>query len=345
MVERPLGNRDFPEIEVQMAVVRAAPFEIALGGPRVSIGMPVYNAEEFIEDALVSILDQTFGDFEVVISDNCSEDRTGAICEAFAAKDERIRYFRTGRNVGIVRNFNLTFQLSRGTYFKWAAHDDVLAPEYLETAVAVLDRDPSVVLAAPAVALIDSTGHPLPFDETEGVFVTSHGEKVSAMKRATGCGSSSAEIRFRSVVLDLRSSVLNSFVFGLARSEALAQTRLHDFYLGSEKVVLAQLSLIGRLEQIEEPLFFWRIHPGHSGKTRRSPRDRSHVADITRRMDPQWRGRFPLMGLKQLFGYARVIRHSSIAPFEKARCALVLAEKFLHALARKSRGYVTARPS
>src|SRR3990172_11630910 len=114
--------------------------------PKVSVGMPVYNAERYLEEALASILAQSFDDFELVISDNASTDRTAEICRAYADKDERIRYFRMRQNYGVIDNFNSVFRLSGGEYFKWAASDDVCERDYLRKAVDVLDRDPSIVL-------------------------------------------------------------------------------------------------------------------------------------------------------------------------------------------------------
>src|SRR5688572_10868700 len=98
--------------------------------PRVSIGLPVYNGENYLAEAIDSILAQTFEDFELIISDNASTDRTQEICEAYAAKDGRIRYYRSEVNKGSAWNFNRVFELARGEYFKWAAHDDYIAPEY-----------------------------------------------------------------------------------------------------------------------------------------------------------------------------------------------------------------------
>src|SRR5512139_3267591 len=114
--------------------------------PRVSIGVPVYNGENFLKDALDSLLAQTFKDFEIVIADNVSTDQTEEICRSYAAKDARIRYYRNETNIGAGPNHNRVFELSRGEYFKWVCHDDMCAPEFLERCIEVLDRDPSVVL-------------------------------------------------------------------------------------------------------------------------------------------------------------------------------------------------------
>ena len=96
--------------------------------PKISIGMPVYNGENYLAQALRAILSQTFTDFELIISDNASTDATQRICETFAAEDSRVRYFRNSRNIGIEPNFNAAFEPARGKYFMWTAHDDLLEP-------------------------------------------------------------------------------------------------------------------------------------------------------------------------------------------------------------------------
>jgi len=103
--------------------------------PAVSIGMPVYNGERFLREALESLLNQTYRDFELIISDNASTDSTSAICAEYAARDPRIRYIRQSENIGASANFRFVFNESLGRYFMWAAHDDVRAPEFIEVAV------------------------------------------------------------------------------------------------------------------------------------------------------------------------------------------------------------------
>jgi glycosyltransferase involved in cell wall biosynthesis len=87
---------------------------------------------------------QTFQDLEIVICDNGSTDGTGEIARSFAARDDRVRYVRSERNRGGPWNFNRAFRLSRGDYFKWMAHDDVLAPDFLATSLDLLERDREV---------------------------------------------------------------------------------------------------------------------------------------------------------------------------------------------------------
>ncbi|MBS0016773.1 MAG: glycosyltransferase family 2 protein, partial [Arthrospira sp. SH-MAG29] len=129
--------------------------------PRVSIGLPVYNGENFIQETLDCLLSQTFDDFELIICDNASTDRTEEICRDYAARDKRIRYYRHPENLGAAKNYNRTFELSTAEYFKWAAHDDLYAPEFLERCVEALDTHPSTVLCYPQEYWIDEQGNPL----------------------------------------------------------------------------------------------------------------------------------------------------------------------------------------
>ena len=109
--------------------------------PRVSIGMPVYNGERYLRSAIESILAQTFQDFELIISDNASTDNSLSICQEFADQDKRIRIIEQSKNIGAMANFNFVAKEARGEYFKWAAADDLCAPQFIEKCIEVLDRD------------------------------------------------------------------------------------------------------------------------------------------------------------------------------------------------------------
>src|SRR3989338_1106721 len=123
-----------------------------------SIGMPVWNAQNYIREALNSILKQSFKDFELIISDNGSTDKTQKICEQYAKKDKRITYIRHETNRGAAWNYNYVVGLARGKYFKWAAHDDNLDPQFLRKCISVLEKDESVILAYTRAKLMDAKG-------------------------------------------------------------------------------------------------------------------------------------------------------------------------------------------
>lgn len=113
--------------------------------PRVSIGMPVYNGEPFLKDALDSLLGQSFRDFELILSDNASTDGTEVICRGYAARDQRIRYTRQPANLGAAANFKFVLDEARGKYFMWAACDDTRSPDFIELNYRFLSENPAYV--------------------------------------------------------------------------------------------------------------------------------------------------------------------------------------------------------
>lgn len=209
--------------------------------PRVSIGLPVFNGEKHLKEALDSILAQTYPDFELIISDNASTDRTQEICLAYAAKDPRVRYYRNERNIGASKNFNRTFALSSGEYFKWAAHDDVLAPEFLEKCISVLEQDPSIVLCYSKTGCIDE-----------------HGALVGTYDYEMKIDSRKPHVRFGDLISLMYPC---QATFGVIRKSVLEVTPLMGNYIGSDRNLLAEIGLIGRIYEIPEYLFFQRNNP------------------------------------------------------------------------------------
>ncbi len=126
--------------------------------PKVSIGLPVWNGEDFLQDALDSLLAQSFEDFELIIADNDSTDRTEAICREYASHDKRIRYYRNEHNIGLQANTQKVLDLATAAYFMWACHDDLWDRSYLAKMVDQLDHSDSLVLAGSNAASIDGTG-------------------------------------------------------------------------------------------------------------------------------------------------------------------------------------------
>lgn len=133
---------------------------MSLGGSLVSIGVPVYNGETFLSDALSSLLAQDYGDIELIISDNASTDRTASIAEEYARQDPRLRYYRSHENLGAIPNFNRTLELASGRYFMWAACDDIWERNFIKELVKLLDGANSAI-AFCRFDSIDETGHHL----------------------------------------------------------------------------------------------------------------------------------------------------------------------------------------
>jgi glycosyltransferase involved in cell wall biosynthesis len=209
--------------------------------PRVGIGMPVYNAQRYLREAIESALAQTMGDLELVISDNASTDATQDICRGYASRDPRVRYVRNETNLGVVANFNLAFTRTRAPYFKWAAYDDLHAPDYLERCLPVLDDDPRLVVVHSLTRSIDDSGRDC------GEFPATH---------RLDCPH--APERFRRMIWT------DSFppIWGLMRADAVRRTHLFEPYMGSDRNFLAELLMRGPVAYVPENLFFLREHPG-----------------------------------------------------------------------------------
>ena len=124
-----------------------------------TIGLPVYNGEPFLGEALDSILGQTYGEFTLIVSDNASTDRSVEIVQRFADDDDRVVLLRSETNMGAAWNLNHVFEQCQTPYFKWAAADDLLAPTCIERLIEVLENSPSSVVAAyPLTQIIDADG-------------------------------------------------------------------------------------------------------------------------------------------------------------------------------------------
>lgn len=263
--------------------------------------MPVFNGERFVEAAIESILHQTESDFELIISDNASSDRTGEICQVYAARDPRIRYRRNKRNLGAAENYNRVFRAASGRYFKWASHDDICAPEFLQRCVDVLERDPGVVLCFPRSVFIDESGEPL----------SEHVEEVSF---ADG----RPHRRLRTWLMERPSGWCN-LVFGVMRRDTLARTGLIGKYAASDYVLLAELAMHGKFHEVPEALFFRRDHAGRSGVAH------AGVARTTLWFDTSARKRrvyFPRW--RWFIEYLRAVRRARIGLREKAKSAAVV---------------------
>ena len=211
--------------------------------PCVSLGLPVFNGEKYLKQALDSILAQTYQDFEIIISDNASTDKTQQICLKYAAEQKRIHYYRNKENIGASKNYNRVFLLSSGNYFKWAAHDDVLAPEYLQKCVSVLENDSSIILCHSKTACIDE----------KGVVVADYDERT--LNRVT---SWIPHERFGDLISQRNTCWA---IMGVMRASSLKKTALQGDYLDADRNLLAEIGLIGRIYEIPEHLFFRRKHP------------------------------------------------------------------------------------
>jgi glycosyltransferase involved in cell wall biosynthesis len=281
--------------------------------PKLSIGLFVYNGERYLAGALGAFLDQTFGDFELIVSDNASTDRTEDICRAFAGVDRRIRYHRFEQNRGAQVNADRTVELAGAPYFKWAAHDDLCRPRYLEACLEVLDRSPDVVLCHSQSLAIDANDRviaPYP-DEPECMQETPHERLRPLLRRQHYCIP----------------------VFGVMRTAFLRSTFGHGDWVGSDRNLLAEAALRGKIAQVPEPLFLRRHHAESSISKIRD--ERARIAWY----DPKKAGTRTYPTSRVLQEYLRSISGAALSPPERWRCR---AEVLRWVLGRHHTGRRTA---
>ncbi len=236
-----MGSMPIPPLS-QPAQPRTRADPVAVPPPLVSIGLPVYNGDRYLRLALDSLLGQDYPYLELILADNASTDGTAAICREYAARDARIRYYRQAGNIGAVANFKRVAQLAQGTYFMWAAFDDLRSPTYVSATVAALEADPRAVLCCTGLRLIDEAGQEV--DEatwTHGIRPLGHTpwQRIRAVAQA---------------------GYWYDF-YGLIRRRALRQTRGPLPVWGYDVVLLLELCLRGRVAYVPQKLFAYRVFP------------------------------------------------------------------------------------
>jgi glycosyltransferase involved in cell wall biosynthesis len=275
----------------------------------VGIGLPVFNGEKHLAFALDSILAQTHSNFELIISDNASTDRTEEICRDYAGRDHRIRYFRNSENLGASKNYNRVFELfSGGKYFRWAAHDDVIAPTNLEKCVAALEACPAASLAFPRRRYITWE---------EGRVIGNAWESVAGAStedglvpgRPTNRLDSFDNINF-AAVLRLYGGWLPVFAFALMPTELLRKTQLLQPFPAADRILIAELAMLGQFVEVPEELYFQRLHPASNWTLRNTPEQEAAWFSPTRRAP-----KYPKMNI--YIECLKAICRSPIAPHKK----------------------------
>ena len=255
--------------------------------PVISVGMPVYNGERFVEESIRSVLAQTFGDFELLIADNASTDRSGEICQDYAARDPRIRYWRNASNVGAAANYNRLYAEAGSPYFRWSNADDLLAPDLHEKCLAALQEEPAAVLAAGRTILIDADGNQTG-EYDDNLHITDSSASVRLEKFFDQVG-------------------LTNVIYGLMRADALGRTDLmgDGSVPAADTVMMGQLLLHGKFLQLDEPLFYRRMHAASSSSDRADTSLQESFWSAGRR-------KFKRPGWHVMMAYFRGISRSSV---------------------------------
>ena len=272
--------------------------------PRLTLGLPVYNGERYLAASLDALLAQTFTDFQLIISDNGSTDRTGEIARHYEAADSRVRYVHHPENRGSTFNHNYVVEQARGEFFKWVSDDDLYAPDLLQRCIDALDSRPEIVLAHAWTAFIDDAGTIT--DPIEYALTTDVPDPVE---------------RFRSVLY----TDGGDDIYGVIRMSVLRQIAPFGSYHWADRTFVGELALHGPFHNVPDYLYFRRDHPMRTSRV-----GRNNIRRRCARLDPargnRWRHPVVrLVGEYLLAFLAQQSRRAPISPRDRWRCRKELA--------------------
>ncbi|AOS65904.1 glycosyltransferase family 2 protein [Actinoalloteichus hymeniacidonis] len=265
--------------------------------PPVTVGLPVFNGESYLERALDSLTGQVDVDFELHVADNHSTDATEEICRSYAAADDRIRYIRRGHNIGVMANHNRLVEQSRSPFFAWAGADDLWLPHRLARCLEALRGNPAAVLASTSATEIDTEDQPI------------------------GSWHNRCRIEHSDPVTRLYDLVSvehhNYYCYGLIRRSVLVDTMLNPPIKAGDRVLIAELALRGPFVDIPEQLLLHRIHPDRISQ-RVGPREfyRSQCGDSARSI--------VLPNVEEGRWFLRAVLRSPLLPKDRARALYAL---------------------
>jgi hypothetical protein len=271
------------------------------GQPLVTVGMPVFNGEDYLTRALECVVNQDYENLQIIIADNGSTDSTEEICRDYARHDPRIQYHRSPVNRGAAWNYSRIVHFAEGPYFKWQSHDDMCLPSTVSSCVDALERaGDAAVLAYPKTSIID----------TDDAVVRDHEDNLDLRE-------STPHERLRHF---LQAVDRGHPVYGVIRTSTLLETDLIGKYGHSDIVLLAQLALRGQFHEVPERLFLRRLHPGTSLSASNNSNEIAAWFDPTRRKQALQKTE---MGAKL---FDSVFSYDGLDAAERIRCLAVLGK-------------------
>lgn len=270
--------------------------------PRLSVGLPVYNGENYLAESIDALLGQSYEDFELVISDNASTDGTAGICQRYARQDSRVRYIRQPSNIGCAPNHNFLVNQARGELFKMASHDDLYARDLLQRCIDALDEYPQVVLAHSWSAVIDED---------------SKIKELVAYPVATDAPRASD--RLRSMLFD----GWGDDEGGVTRMSVLRRVRPRGSYHFADRTFTAELALHGPFHITPDWMYFRREHAGQGGKRATV---RSRCANLDPRRANQLRHPVARLYAEYVWAYLDAIHRAPLSSADRRECYRNLAQ-------------------
>lgn len=220
--------------------------------PKLSIGLPVYNGEEFLEKKLESILSQTFYDYELIISDNNSTDSTNKICEQFLKKDSRIKYYRQKQNMGVNWNFNFVLTEAIAPFFLWIGVNDEISNKFLEKNMNILENDQKIVGSISKIKPLEDSGNKSKENKID-TFVQKIIKKSRSIKTIDSLpifGTYEEKIRFY-----LKNSTCQ-LIYGIFRTNELKQSIVQNSFIGNDWATMINILKFGNFHIVKEDIMY-----------------------------------------------------------------------------------------
>ena len=228
--------------------------------PRVSVGLAVRNGKGWVENCIESILAQDFEDFELVISDNASDDGVTETLANYARADERIRLNVNPANIGLHQNMNRVLRLARGTFFRWISADDWLEQGYLSKCVKTLEDRTDAIGVTTGFTVYSPEGA-MRWQDYRGEFPSS----------------GDAAQRFERMLWFYHAGDAKyDPIYGMYRRSRLLESRMLRRSEQADWLICAELALIGPIIHIPDRL---------ANRTQKPRRGLDRVA-FRRRLDP-----------------------------------------------------------
>jgi glycosyltransferase involved in cell wall biosynthesis len=301
---------------------RSVPEVSPASKPRVSVGLPVYNGESTISRAIESVLAQTYTDFELIISDNCSTDGTEELARTYARQDDRVVYRRPERNIGLVKNFDRLPHLARGEFFKWIACDDFIHEDFIKRCLEVAEQDDEIITVAPTLNIVRPDGeviYPLSAYVHHGAWsedrLTQHSQMMDEVAYCERYGG----------------ALFLAYVYGFHRRNLLLRTRLLLPFIWSDSVLAGELSLWGRLLKLDEALNNFTSSESEASTTANIVN--WNPENIQRILDPTRHGRRHVAWSQRArhFEHVRGAARAPVGPLGKLRASTAATRPFREA--------------
>lgn len=206
----------------------------------ITIGIPVYNEENFIRDTLNSVVQNLESIDKVIITDNNSTDNTSAICKEFVKKYEKIVYIRHEKDIGSVKNFEYSLLMTDTKYFMWLGGHDCISKGYIEKAIIELEKNSDASLFFGQFEKIDREG------------------KVIAVVDDIYWEELNSNDPFERVFSHVKNIRFNYFFYGVYRTELIKQAYINKIFIGVDVIIMLRICELGKFINKRDVKFFIR---------------------------------------------------------------------------------------